>query len=34
MSVWRIVNSLRNRSGQMVNLLSPPKFEIHYGDSD
>ena len=33
MDVWRIKNSLWNRSGQMVNLLSPPKFEIHYGES-
>ena len=34
MSVWRIVNSLRNRSGQIINLLYPPKFEMHYGDND
>jgi len=34
MDIWRIVNSLRNRSGQIINLLYPPKFEIHYGDSD
>jgi len=34
MDVWRIKNSLRNRSGQIINLLFPPKFEIHYGDSD
>lgn len=34
MDMWRIKNSLRNRSGQIINLLFPPKFEIHYGDSD
>ncbi len=34
MDVWRIKNSLWNRSGQMVNLLFPPKYEIHYGDND
>jgi len=34
MNVWRIKNSLRNRSGQIINLFFPPKFEIHYGDSD
>lgn len=34
MDVWRIKNSLWNRSGQIINLLYPPKFEMHYGDSD
>jgi len=34
MDMWRIINSLRNRSGQIINLLFPPKFEIHYGDGD
>jgi len=34
MDVWRIKNSLRNRSGQIVNLLFPPNLEIHYGDGD
>jgi len=34
MDVWRIKNSIRNKSGQIFNLFFPPKFEIHYGDND
>lgn len=34
MDVWRIKNSLRNKSGQIFNQIFPPKFEIHYGEGD
>jgi len=34
MDIWRIINSLRNRSGQIINLIFPPKHEIHYGDGN
>jgi spore maturation protein CgeB len=34
MDVWRIKNSLRNRLGQIINLFSPPKFEIHSGNDE